>query len=1076
MSAILIQTIAFNGTNPYGDFLANDLVECFYDPSSDPSPTDLSSGITVKKNGSPITSGADIHIGSVSGPSPATVSQSGFGNICNAGYNIGFLRVDVAPSFPYLLKFPLQDHTDCSVNPSVCDLAFSPDITLDYPSSPSSNDGSITVSAVSSNAIKYRIGSDFDYNDGTGQTSAVFSSLIPGSYRIYARDSINCGANILISLPYQNSYSTIYTVNYLNIRGHRTKIDITKRNYVGSSSDMVCGDSPLQISLRGETNLDKFNPIISTQATIQLVAVSNGQYRDLFTNDPKQYQVNIYKDTSGGTSYTLIYTGFIIPQIYQESFTIAPYNVQVKASDNLSDLANYSFFRDDGNKFFGQIKSISLISTVLRKTGLDLSIRSGVNLFADAMSKSPTDDPLDQAYVDVDSYYIAEGIPTFASVLAKILKPMRIVLMQSFGMWYLVRPEECCASFAYRDFDHQGSYLSNGSFDPVVNIDNASASNRLVWKDQDQNMEIRPGIGKLRIKYHLGYKENILRNGDFSLITTWDNGYQYKINLYGFQILSPYPMASGYEVIDSNDVNNVALVITGQASLMSQPLGYVQSSDYLMAMGVNNSLKISANIKIQSGVNYSIAVDGAGNLVVIPNKTSFYYQKVRLRVYYGGKYLLNDGTWTNIPSDIVFYSTQWDQYVDFNISANWPDATFSTEKKFNVRCYHSWANDVDFTNIAFMRGKVTNSSVAISGSSNRGSYNASSGLFPSTGGSGGGGSLQAGDYWTVGTAGTIQDIFCAVGTKLRVVYGPPGQAMENWLIGDITLSEGTKTELRDFTATGSNNIFYYELKKNTSAESVPNIVRPNDYNASTNPYQWILAFTGSDFDQRPYISTYINSLKVQFLDNGQKPFDTIISDISGESNNPVSIEDDVYHGSLESVVTSISASALVTNLKYPSESMSLQLSDQYPNNRTIFQNIVTVPITQTVLSGNLIYTGFFRDASGNGFDKWSRPSVSDSLALHRVWLSTTIFQYQRSWKKITGSLDGDIYAACISTFKEKTDGDVFFRASSLTLDDKMNSYNGEFLEMVTDINSSGGGSSGGGVSSAFSSGFSSGFN
>lgn len=69
-----------------------------------------------------------------------------------------------------------------------------------------------------------------------------------------------------------------------------------------------------------------------------------------------------------------------------------------------------------------------------------------------------------------------------------------------------------------------------------------------------------------------------------------------------------------------------------------------------------------------------------------------------------------------------------------------------------------------------------------SGKSFRGVYNASSNVFPSTGGSGTGGAIQMGDFWTISVAGTLGGVTVNVGDNLLAIVNTPGQTSSNWSI------------------------------------------------------------------------------------------------------------------------------------------------------------------------------------------------------------------------------------------------------------------------------------------------------
>lgn len=69
----------------------------------------------------------------------------------------------------------------------------------------------------------------------------------------------------------------------------------------------------------------------------------------------------------------------------------------------------------------------------------------------------------------------------------------------------------------------------------------------------------------------------------------------------------------------------------------------------------------------------------------------------------------------------------------------------------------------------------------------RGSYNASSNSFPTSGGSGTAGAILKGDMWFVSVAGTLGSVFCQVGTSIRALVDTPAQTAGNWGIVQTTL-------------------------------------------------------------------------------------------------------------------------------------------------------------------------------------------------------------------------------------------------------------------------------------------------
>jgi len=69
----------------------------------------------------------------------------------------------------------------------------------------------------------------------------------------------------------------------------------------------------------------------------------------------------------------------------------------------------------------------------------------------------------------------------------------------------------------------------------------------------------------------------------------------------------------------------------------------------------------------------------------------------------------------------------------------------------------------------------------------QGNYNASSNLFPSTGGSGTGGAVMQGDLWYINVAGTLGGTSVLVGYSIRALVDTPGQTSTNWAILNVGL-------------------------------------------------------------------------------------------------------------------------------------------------------------------------------------------------------------------------------------------------------------------------------------------------
>ncbi len=69
----------------------------------------------------------------------------------------------------------------------------------------------------------------------------------------------------------------------------------------------------------------------------------------------------------------------------------------------------------------------------------------------------------------------------------------------------------------------------------------------------------------------------------------------------------------------------------------------------------------------------------------------------------------------------------------------------------------------------------------------RGNYNASTNLFPATGGSGSAGAIKKGDIWTVSVIGTLGGVAVSLGDTVRALVDTPAQTAANWAIAEANL-------------------------------------------------------------------------------------------------------------------------------------------------------------------------------------------------------------------------------------------------------------------------------------------------
>lgn len=965
MAEYKLLTVLFKQNNPYGGYVTGDSVQVYW--------SDVTNDFKVYKNGVSATSGNSI---------PAVFIFNGKDNNYYKSESIEQVSICVGTSklkyqrqgpFPYLTSELLTNHPTCNI-PVVCDLQFTNLPVVTNASTSTASDGSVTVSATTSNgSIQYALNRDFAY--GFGQTSATFSNLAPGTYTVYARDAVNCRATITFNVGVAVTYGTIYKCEFVTPQGDTHKTEIKQKGYSSTAIDVEGSTSPSVYRLRGEGERDKFVSMLAGEMEATFIAETEGQFQTIYTNDPEKFRM------VHSINNSVVWTGKVLTNQYEESYVNTPYPVTIVASDSLPQLNDIPFLDDYGNRLSGDIKQIVLIAYLLKKLNLGLGIRSALNIYAESMSSNASDDPLDQAYVDVSRYYQLQNNPTCADVLHWILEPYNAQIVQWNNYWNIIRVEERIDTFDYRQYDSNGIYVSNSTYSPVKNLKNSSYANRMVWANQNQRLRIMPGYGTIRLLYDLGNRKNIFKNGDFKLTSrlNWDayigdESVQLVPDLNGFQIVnSPDKgVVVSYEDLDDNNiaVSFTAISTTGEDYLLSDSLN--------LKMGTVDRLRINIRFKVSRS-----RLDDPNILF------DFNYIRVRFKIQYGDYFLNNQGLWTLDDGEIVYYLNRdnANEFVDYEIVCSAPLDNFTLTpsvdylngKSFQIKVYFPNANEVE--------------------------YRAST------------------------TSAAISSLKTKFTTDLPIDYRTE--------VYDI---DGTYTP-GGFIGT---YIHYYELKEDKNDESFPDIIRPNDYNSTTNPVQWVLQAI-QRYDETIKTTISIDRIVAEILGEGRPlpDFETLEQDM--ENENPTPIQKQIVHGSLGNVGKTLTSYGI--NIGF-----GIDVTGQNGSVVQFYDNVWLNKINYIANASDLAYNGYLRNSSGVGFDKWTRTAFGESKTLQEIFMDVYSSQYNQPWRMLSGDMySDDTFFSPIDTLKETIDNDRLYIPTSLTIDFYANTYNCEFLELF-DIN------------------------
>lgn len=426
-------------------------------------------------------------------------------------------KVNVLNNFPYAFLSFFPGALECVIAPT-CDLEINSLYSVTPASGPSTADGVITVTATSSNGtIKFSLDPDFDYATA-GQLSGTFSGLLPDTYTIYAKDAIGCMDEITIEVLVTTVYGVRHRLDFTDLHHISQKairFDIEERAYVGAIEEM-CGEGSNPIVVRYEGDRDDGSvAMVPSHSILRILVETEGQYTHLHQQDDRKYRGKLYIGEDFG-SLQLYHVGYAIPEFHAEPYLLPPYGLEVTFSDQLGEMKNLEFVDLNENKFKGDLKAIKIIAEILKKTGLELEIRCGINVFEENMAVVDTDDPLDQIYIDSRIYY--EPTLKCSDVLKSIIDPFRAQMFQSQGVWWIIRLSDSVGTFAYRGFDFNGDFDFNDEFNPIKELDTPTAVRAgagAMFVNASQRLEYLRNFGYFAITHNLKKDGNLIDEGRF---------------------------------------------------------------------------------------------------------------------------------------------------------------------------------------------------------------------------------------------------------------------------------------------------------------------------------------------------------------------------------------------------------------------------------------------------------------------------------------------------------------------------------------------------------------------------------
>lgn len=208
-------------------------------------------------------------------------------------------------------------------------------------------------------------------------------------------------------------------------------MEISERGYAGSAEEMIFdGGTPLRITW--EKRGDEFHvPVKASEATIDILCCENFHYLSLFTSDPRQFRVSIFRNGR------LYWRGFVSADLYSENFTAPPYLVSIKAVDGFNLLSSIPFRDLLGVGVTGRCSLWKLLSACMDLLELEVDVADWMDLYAEGMDENSS--PLRQTFIDLERLYYVYEEPTYRDILELCLRPFAGQIFQSNGALHIRR-------------------------------------------------------------------------------------------------------------------------------------------------------------------------------------------------------------------------------------------------------------------------------------------------------------------------------------------------------------------------------------------------------------------------------------------------------------------------------------------------------------------------------------------------------------------------------------------------------------------------------------------------------------
>jgi hypothetical protein len=359
--------------------------------------------------------------------------------------------------------------------PTACDLTITA-VTVTPPSFPRIPDAVAVITATTSNEgpIEYSL------DNVNWQSSDTFTGLAEGSHTAYVRQyACSDDQAFTVTRP-----PARYKGHYGDHLGHVKRVEIQERGFNGTTEEVRLEASPVIITVNGEGE-ERYQTILGSSCDVNIICEENFKFLHVFTSDNRQYRVEIYNESNNDKLY---WTGYVVPELYRESYMPTPYPVTITATDGLGMLKYIEY-----NSTEPFINGFELIRQAISKLDLYVDFATAIEVYEAAMDT--TVEPLSQLEVHKgENYY---------ELLHRLLFSFygQVYWNEQDCRFQLIRYAYRSSVYPFRLYNWKGELKKQGITQELAIIGKPcpTITTRVFFVEDGRELEIIPGYRQIKL-------------------------------------------------------------------------------------------------------------------------------------------------------------------------------------------------------------------------------------------------------------------------------------------------------------------------------------------------------------------------------------------------------------------------------------------------------------------------------------------------------------------------------------------------------------------------------------------------